>query len=170
MLVPSVATKWQHYLNYCKSKELTDLWSVSSFVLPFRMLLSKFLYEVIGNLLRDCFHPMTCGIKLRVLVPPFIVFLFCGFPGPKLCGLLRRHMAQCPSDSRPPCLAHQIHRRTAQRPWTNSICIWPAIFPRRFSFCAFFKYPAAKPCPNTPRIPLAGIHTCHGLLYTLNHG
>ena len=37
MFVPLVATKWQHYLNYCKSKELTDFFekSVSSFFFLF---------------------------------------------------------------------------------------------------------------------------------------
>ena len=94
--MPSVATKWQHYLNYHKNKQraIRFLKSDSSFCFAqlhiFEFVLERFDH-CIAEFLRRYFRPSLCGIEFEICITPFVILFFCNFTVTVFLGLL------CPS-------------------------------------------------------------------------
>lgn len=92
-LKPLVATIWQHYLDYCKSKELSDfkLKSDSSFAFSVQSFSWSLNASTIGvaEFLRRNFYIAGGFIIFRIIVTPPVVVLTGYFPTMILLRLLR---------------------------------------------------------------------------------
>ena len=81
---PSVATKWQHYLNYHKNKQraIRFLKSDSSFCFA-QLHIFEFVLECFDHCIAEVLwlnlSPSLCGIKFRIGITPFIILFFGDF-------------------------------------------------------------------------------------------